>query len=365
MAKINLKTANPLTLIDTSKTEKLEEEPFVSKKLPERKENIDLSFTSTESFFDKAEPQTEAKDSNESFLIEEEQPETEEEETLQRGTYAVQEDEFNIFKSTLSVKKPFFIFGSIVLLLLLIIFIVYQLTKSGEEVATTKELPKQPLSTQLSETQTIKSKEVVLLPIYQQNLNSNRFLKNNLQNFINQKPGSADFSLIVMTPTDINLTILADSRDQIARFHMDLKKAFPSFGFRIIAVQPKSNKKIYADLSARVNPPKTVAPKPVSEIKALTTKNIANEFQSVAKKYGVQIQYFKKGNITNRITYSETVYYAYLNGRKENLLNFIGNLVESFPMIKINKFSIYPYNLEIITDNNLSTRLIFTYYSAK
>ncbi len=208
-----------------------------------------------------------------------------------------------------------------------------------------------------------------MLPIYQENVANNRFIEKHLEVFLAGRPRSAEYSLIVISSHEINLTVLAQSRDDVARFHLDLKKAFPGFGFQIISVQPKfegDRQVLYADISARITPPKAAAAGTMQPgTFALQVDNIEGALRQLAGSNRVKLQYFKQGKSFDKINYREIYCYANLQGQKNNMISFLKALINKYPGIRINKISIFPYNLAPISDRSLSTRINFTYYNPK
>ncbi len=380
MVKLNFKTAPPLStqaetsspqeekkpappdihtisagLLDETKSREKPEE----REQPNRRENLDLTFDSTESFFPKAdEEETKTEEDKEVFVTETEKPRQGRIKKIADYSFEPEEDSFS---GTISHKKLYLIFGGLSVVLIIVIFVVLQFLKPGEE-STTVPKPQVPQQTAAANSPVNQA----LLPVYQANAASNQFIDRQLREFIAKKPNSANYSLIVMTPNEIDLTVLADSRDQIAQFHLDLKKAFPNFGFSIVSVQSRvsdGKQMIYADLSAKISSAQTSTTG--TEVGTVKPHNIGEELRSLAQKNNLKLQYFKEGKVIDHSSYLETLYYANINGKKENILAFLNDLSQSDPAIRINKFSIFPYNLETISNKNLSTRLSFSDYNSK
>lgn len=359
MVKINFKSDSPVTFASEVEDVKQIEKEFTKKeKSSQIDNNIDLSFESTESFFPRADVEREPETKTELPEFEEAPRARAEEKPVDRSI--TPNKEFYPGPPS-SQKRIYIIFGAAAALLLVIIFFIFQFMKSGAE--------KPAVSGTESETSTSQSPAISqgIMPVYQTNVASNNFLDARLQDFFAKKPASADYSLIVMTPTEINLTVLGDSRDQIAQFTVDLKKAFPALAFHLVSVQNKyedGNQLIYADLSTPISSRQIASP--VSKISVdIQPKDIKKELTGLAQKNQVNLPYFKQGKIIDHNGYQETLYYVNLSGQKDNIMKFLSGVISAYPMIRINKLSIFPYNLQTISGQNLSTRLTLSYYNTK
>ena len=363
MVKINLKTTPSTDATPEGKTPS-RKESIPSEGQPPERENIDLSFDSMESFFPKTDEETPSPESEEGFVEEAESPPPESQTEARIHDY---EDEISPFKSSIPRKKLYIIFGSLALVLLIVIFLIYKFWGKGKEEAPQPVAKGQtPVAEQ--EEPPAESRANILTPLLQQNLATNQFIRQQLANFISRKPASADYSLIFITPSEINLTVLADSRDQVARFHLDLKKAFPNFNFRILSVQAKyQNGKdmFYADFQAPISTVKASPSAAPTSVPFEPAQNFADGVKTLANESKVKLSYFKQGGTVEKQEYQEKYYYIQVNGKKQNILNFLAELIQRYPMIRINKFSIFPYNLETISDRNLSTRISLTFFNRK
>jgi len=321
-------------------------------------EDFDLSFSSTESLF----PKTEA------------QPEhTLEEETTTPKSPKQQEPENQVFKEFeedyYSESKSGF---KIFLVILIVIIITgaagyfgynYFLKDKGK---VTKNISKQTPGKE-SSTPQMSAVAAQLKPIFENNAGSNLFLTQQVENTITRKPKSADLSLIVITPSEIKLTVLSDSRDSFAQFKVDLAKALPGLQFKTIAIQSKfenEREAIYADLSAPLSGKKSQGAA-VSNQQLETPGNFKSSLQSLSQKYKTKIQKYKQGKSVDQGIYTQTLFYVNLLGARANLLKLISDLGQTLPNVHYNKISIFPYNLNTISDNNLVARINLTYYNPK
>ncbi len=364
MVKVNLKTT-PSTDVPGGEETSSGRESTASERQPPERENIDLSFDSMESFFPKTDEEPSPPEGEESFVEERESPPVEPKAEIKIVDH---DEDISPFKSSISKKKLYILFSISALVLLIVIFLIIRFLGKGEE-SVTQPIAEETPATSETEQPLAAPTEDALTPLLRQNLTTNRFINDQLRNFISQKPASADYSLIVITPTEINFTVLAESRDQVARFHMDLKKAFPNFNFRILSVQSKyenGKEMFYADFQAPISTVKASSSSAGgSALQPAPVQNFADAIKTLTAGNKIKLQYFKEGKVVDREFYREVLYYIHLNGKKQNILDFLKQLIQKYPNIRINKFAIFPYNLETISDRSLSTRISLTYYNRK
>ena len=251
MVKINFKSTPPISSRRESAEAKNHKETLLEEKSTEAAETIKSppDSTSTGSPSEDIEKVQEA--AVESVREETEIPQ--EEEKVGFKTEQIAEEESYITPYATPWKKIITILGIIAVLVVATIFIIFQLReKKGEEQITQVTEKEQIEKEEITTAEATKTPD--LIPIYQQNVTTNKFISNQLNGLIAKKPESADFVLIVMSPSEIHFTVLTDSRDQIAQTNIDFKKAFPNFGFRVVSIQPRiidGKERLYADISAK------------------------------------------------------------------------------------------------------------------
>jgi hypothetical protein len=369
MAKLNYKTATPLSSTLAEIEEKLEKGYTVTSEVSEKKDDIDLSFTSTESFFEKTEPEPESEP--EPFTFEAEAPKTEEKlsKFKPERKYHYEDDGFSFdsFSSKLADFKNYFLIGAASIALLIIIYFLYQLIKGDGEVADIQEPPATSIVTEPPKEPITQTKNLALTPIYQENLSGNNVLRTNLQNLFSKKPDTGDYALIVLTPTDLSVTILTNSRNQINNFIGTMRSTLPNFAFTTVSTQSKfsgSQEMFYADIVGERKSTPTFSQN-VSQARSLNQKEFIDSFQNLVMKHKIKLDKFNEGKTTNKSTYQEKLYYANLTGKKDDINNMMAELVKTFPMIQITKLALYPHDLDVISNRDILTRLNFTFYSDK
>jgi hypothetical protein len=374
MAKFNFINNSPISKSVQKSEEKTEKDYSMTSEASEKNEDIDLSFTSTESFFEKAE--IEDRDiSSESFITASEKPsKVEEKEEYKFKSYFDDESVLDSFKPKIFDNKLFLFFAGAAVILLIIIFVLYQFIKGDGDVV---DLSQPPPSTVTEERESSPVPSPVpppeqkmtpsLTPIFQQTTYSNRIVKNNLLNLFSKQPNSGDYTLIVLTPAEINLTILGNSRNQVTNFNSALIKAFPNFGFKVISMHSKydGNREFFhADLVGKIAP-STSTSQPISPSQPISEKDVSSVFQNLTKRNDLKIENFNGGKVTDRSSYRERFYYITLRAKKENIIKLVTQIAETYPMFQITKLSVHSYDLGIISDRDIITRLNFTFISAK
>jgi len=202
-----------------------------------------------------------------------------------------------------------------------------------------------------------------MLPVWQKNMGNNQLVASNLERIMTQKSSFSRFSLIILTPNEINLTVLSDSRDKIARFKDDLNKAMGQINFRTIATQEKNinrSRLIFADLGAQV-PASYIRPAAESPQRGIPSNNLKNDVTSLARKHKIKLDYFKSGKSVSGAQFTEHYYYMNISGSREGALSFLKELTSTFPAVQINKIAVNPTNLVTYSDNSLFVRINFLY----
>lgn len=202
-----------------------------------------------------------------------------------------------------------------------------------------------------------------MLPIWQKNMGNNQFVSSNLERIMSQKSSFSRFSLIILTPNEINLTILSDSPDKIARFKDDLNKATGQINFRTIDTQEKNinrSRLIFADLSAQV-PAGYIRPALETPQRGIPSDNLKNDVSTLSRKHKIKLDYFKAGKSVSGAQFTQHYYYINISGSRDGTLSFLKELTSTFPAIQINKIAVNPTNLVTYSDNSLFIRINFLY----
>lgn len=363
MVKINLKTATPINIssendeVPESKQKIVEEETTEIVDEIKSIETDEEPVVPAEMTVSDEQKQAEASEIKAESL--EAKPFASEEEGPIFDTY---EDETTYYSPS-SKKKYLFIF-LIVVVIGAIIYGGMRFAKSLNIFDFFKKTTQAPPPDTQPATGTISQKH---LGLYQKNLGSNQFLNDKLQKVVGARSSGIRFSLIVLTPSEINLTVLADSKAKISTFKSNLQKSMPNLTFRTISTKSKLINRaefVFADLNSKI--PASAVP---AFSGAMTGFNESPEFskqiQNLTKQQNIKLEYLKQGRISEDKAYKVSSFYMNLNGNRSNLLNLMSALTSQFPLLQVNKISINPTNYVTYSDNQLSVRLNVSYYRPK
>jgi hypothetical protein len=363
MAKLNFKSMSSISR--SSKTpSKSDLSQGNSKKENEPvDENLDQNSESSASFYPKVEPESGEEVASQLFIQEEPSPQPTTNE--QKFTFRTNDD--YSYTSNGSGKKYFIILSLIVILISAGIFAYFKNFHKTVAAFFEKKQPTEKITKIPTTTETSTEEQQLLPPIFSKNYSHNQFISTQLQNIFNKKPSVGEYSLIILDRSEIKFTILVNSRNDITQLSTDLKKNFPDLNYKATGIQSKftnGSEAVYANYRTTYTP-STQSPDQKVQSGNLEVQNFTTEIQNLSKKNNINIFYLKEGKKTVVDSYTQNLYYMNISGKKENILNFISGLAQTYPMLLINKVSIGPYNLETISDNNVSSRLNLTWFSSK
>lgn len=262
-------------------------------------------------------------------------------------------------------KRLFIILGIIGVLLLAALFVLLWLGPEREPTATkTPEQPPAEPQTTVPSTVPTASTPVLPAPLknaYLRNKSENTFYLNYATNFVNSSTRDMGVSLVVMTPGALYISILADSRDEIARFRRTVKDRFPDIQMSVESITEKiieDQKKLQADFYVPL--PNSPASGGGDFKEALEERDVIPAIRRLASTNGVRIIRFLKGAHFRKATTSTTAYYLRISGNKNALFSFFSQIARDFPAVKFNKISVYPQNSQIISGGTLEARVDLT-----
>lgn len=370
MTKINFKTTSPLPEPEKSEEIKATSEDKEVKP-PPSEENEFLETITTE------EPAKETSSTvdDESFTFEavEESPKPKESKAKKMRFREMGDSNFSNDResgwdreSTGGWKKVIVI-ATILLVIILVGFGLYQYSGIFKNLPFLKKkttLPQAP-----AESKPLGPQPAVnpLTGVFQKNLGINSYLNSHLQQIIAKKNGTIRFALVVLTPGEINLTVISDASDKVARFKNDLNKSFANLNFTTIATQTKMinrNQMIFVDLSTKISPSSLpTSSAAVGDVKPPAAFD--QEMGSLIKKHRLTLEYLKTGKTIDNGQYQANHFYLNVSGKKEGVLNLISDISTSYPAAQISKISLNPSNLTTYSDSYLSARINISYLNPK
>ena len=277
---------------------------------------------------------------------------------------SIEEEEFDFFPS--KSKRMFIIIPLLIVFLAVFIFIFIQLNKRYHFTSVFKKSEQaevrqpEPSSTEPAIAQPV-------LDMFQNNLGNNQFIVEKMQKIISLRSITLKYSLIVITPSEINLTIVADTREKIAQIKNNLTDALKDLTIRTISTKSKiiNNKEMFfADLNTKIQPSSITAYS--GEVTNLNkTSDFINELRNLTKSHKIELNDIKDGRTNDRDEFQESFYYLNMSGSRENISKFLSLITTTYPLLHINKLSVNPSNLVTYSDSYISLRLNISYYHPK
>jgi hypothetical protein len=360
MVKINLKSSIPLKTV-----EKPQEIPKTPKTPPKQIEKPPVTeaekiFTPLEISEIQPEPEPEEiiKETEFQFIPESKPGPTRRMPSKPPEPLEVMEERWDDHYAADRSKKNILIITGVVLLILIGSVGIYQLTDGFKNIPFFKK-SKTVASTKIDQTTPAGDKVGTIPPVFQQNAVINQFITNQLKHLISKKSNNVRYSLIIISGHEINLTLVSDAESKITQFKNELNKEMPGLNFKTISSQKKklnNTSMHFADLKTRVNanqiPVVVISSGNVGAIPAFE-----GEMQNLAKKHKVNLEKIKSGKVKVSQIFSENPYYLNFSGNRDNMINFITEVVTNYPAVRINKLALNPSNFITFSDNHLSARL--------
>ncbi len=256
--------------------------------------------------------------------------------------------------------------GVIIVILVIIFlvggtFVLYKFTSLLENLPFFGKKPSPTVTTTPVAEQTTPPTPETASPlpaIMMRNLGNNQFFHTRFSKLLSSKSAMGRYSLIVMTPSEVNLTVISDSPEQAAGFKGELNKLFPDLNFRTIASQSKylnNARLVFTDLSTKVTPALLQVSSGTPPTVSLTP-DFQKEINLLTQKYKIRLEYFKAGKQIGTPTHQEHYFYMNLTGNKENMISLLQE-ISGISSLHINKLAVNPTNLITYSDKSLSARI--------
>lgn len=180
---------------------------------------------------------------------------------------------------------------------------------------------------------------------YAENITNNVFNLNYASNFLKAGIPSANYRLLVVTPGYLYMSVLGNSRDDIAEFRRSVKKSYPAVLLTPEAEEDRfldnGGQQLMIDFSSPIKDrPSRTATSSRTEI--VTETEVANAIRSLADGNNVQIIYSKRGADINNESFRKATHYITLLGNQTNTLNYLEELGQNYPAIAVSKAAFYP-----------------------
>lgn len=180
---------------------------------------------------------------------------------------------------------------------------------------------------------------------YSENITNNVFNLNYAGNFLKAGIPSANYRLLVVTPGYLYMSVLGNSRDDIAEFRRSVKKSYPAVLLTPEAEEDRfldnGGQQLMIDFSSPIKDrPSRTATSSRTEI--VTETEVANAIRSLADGNNVQIIYSKRGADISSESFRKATHYITLLGNQSNTLNYLEELGQNYPAIAVSKAAFYP-----------------------
>ncbi|NIU01686.1 MAG: hypothetical protein GWN01_12460 [Nitrosopumilaceae archaeon] len=279
-----------------------------------------------------------------------------------------EEEEPISFEGSFSKKKTFWFIGIGIAIVLIALFITLLLgpdtseeTTASRETSTNVRGPSAPTGEQSSVPAFLQNQ-------FAQNQQQNQHYLNLAKNFLSLRVPNAGYSMLVFTSTDLYVSVLANSRNEVAEFRQAVKEYYPRIKMNIESVEPKfvnGQEKLLADFSIPIAQTLSSGSASASQSEALNSENIQTAFTRLAREHGLNTTYFKKGDKEAGRNMQQNYFYANVIGsNRSSVLSYLSELAAKFPSIKMIKISIYPVTSAIIQTGNIKARIEFAYFFA-
>ncbi len=360
MVKINLKNSIPI-----KSSEKIKEETKIPP-VPEKKTaepaatEADKIFTPLDIPAPPGEPVAEPLPTEEEFQIIEQPEET----PTKKMRFRTQQEPLDLMEEKWE-RPASGIFKKVLIAILVLVVIggvgggIYKLTDGLSNLPFLKR-GKAPATVKKPQPTTPAEKPSTIPAVYQENAAINQSIYTSLQQLVSKKPATVRYALMVLTPSEINLTLVSDSEGKITQFKNDLNKEIRGFNLKTLSSRKRviNNASMYfADLKTSTSISQVSSASVSVSGSTVTPANLSDEIQALAKKHKIHIEKIQSGKRRDTLTFSEIPYYLNVNGSKDNLLNFLSEMLSGNLAIRLVKLSLNPTNMVTFSDQQLSVRI--------
>ncbi len=216
------------------------------------------------------------------------------------------------------------------------------------------------------ETESMPAVNQQVLNLYSRNKAKNDYGLNVAQNLMSFSQNDVKFALMVLTPEQIQYSILADSRNALANYQSNMQQQLANMQFRLVNSEEmftSGETKILADFTLALGGPNTVPP--ISDFKEIKSGDMQSMLRSLSQKHQLNLQYFKRGQQTKSGQFNQTKYYATLAGNVETLMRFIQEIAEAYPAISFSKIAFNPSNLSTLGKGQITARITLVLNEAR
>lgn len=253
-----------------------------------------------------------------------------------------EEESFDHF----SKRRIFFIIAIIFMVLAAVIVYFFVLPQREEDLTpevggvASGEMTQDQTNSEISSTAGVQQD---ILNIFSKNRAKNDYSLNLAQKIMNTSKPDINLALMVISPNQIQFSVIADSRSALVSYQNNLKSQFPETNVRLVNSEemPVSGQnKILADFAFSPTGPGS-SPQ-VTNFKLIKASDVKSTLNSLAQKHKLNLQYFKEGQKIQDKEFTQIKYYCNLAGNSNALMNFIKEITDSYPAIIFSKIAFNP-----------------------
>ena len=229
-----------------------------------------------------------------------------------------------------------------------------QLAETSPEEVIPEETPQQDNS----QTQPRPTMPQEVLNIFSRNKATNNYGLSLTKKLMTTATGNISFALLVVSPNQIQFSVIADSRNSLTSYQNTLKNQFPGTNIRLVNSEElieSGQSKILADFSFALTGPGNNPP--ITNFQTIKPAGIKSMLNLMAQKHRLNLQYFKEGKKIQAKGTSQVKYYCTLIGNSDALLNYLKEISDTYPAISFSKVAFNPSNLGSAGKNQFSARI--------
>lgn len=205
-----------------------------------------------------------------------------------------------------------------------------------------------------------------ILSVYSQNKTRNSYSLNLARDLINTSQEDIHFALMILTPEQIQFSILANSRDGLSNYQTNLKNKYANMNIRMVnseSINVSGQNKILADFMLTLSAPKSTQPiKNYTEIKA---SGMQSSLRTIARKYQLNLEYYKNGQQAKGTLLNQTKIYCNLKGNMDQIIAFLQEVTDIYPAIGFTKIALNPSNLSALGKDQITARIVLILNEAR
>ncbi len=200
---------------------------------------------------------------------------------------------------------------------------------------------------------------------FNQNTGDNQYHVNYANRFLDVNSAHADPSLLVVTPGRVYLSVLGDTRDDIARYRTEVKNSADLATLHLKTEHAEvvfvdNQAKFLADLSVKIAS-QNAQPGAAGQTSGGISQ-VRADINQMARSNGLSMTYFQQGDRLTSGRFARYNVYTKVAGAKGSVLQFLDQMVQDMPAAKVNKISLYPTDGSTIGNGRMEARVEFTFY---